>query len=99
MQRGDGRIRQQVRLECIFHNVHVSAYPFLMRDGDPHFLFVFVLFLGFVNAETKTVKITYNEADGSSKTVDAEIGQNLMDVAHANDIELEGTYVLHLLYD
>lgn len=39
------------------------------------------------------MKITYVEADGSSKTVDAEIGQNLMDVAHANDIELEGTYL------
>jgi ferredoxin len=48
-------------------------------------------FLGLLNADT--VKITYVEADGSSKTVDAEIGQNLMDVAHANDIELEGTYL------
>jgi ferredoxin len=37
-----------------------------------------------------TVKITYVDPDGTSKTVDAEIGQNLMQVAHDNDIELEG---------
>lgn len=35
--------------------------------------------------------ITYVEADGSEKTVDAELGKNLMDVAHENDIELEGS--------
>jgi hypothetical protein len=69
-----------------------------MRLWISTFYFCFVLFLGVANAEN-TVKITYNEADGSSKTVDAEIGQNLMDVAHANDIELEGAYVLCLLYD
>mmetsp|Transcript_20455 Transcript_20455/g.32910 ORF Transcript_20455/g.32910 Transcript_20455/m.32910 type:complete len:169 (+) Transcript_20455:72-578(+) len=39
----------------------------------------------------KTVSITYVEAkDGTSKTVDAEIGMDLMNVAHENDIELEG---------
>lgn len=37
-----------------------------------------------------TVKITYVDPDGTSKTVDAEIGQTLMQVAHDNDIELEG---------
>ena len=38
--------------------------------------------------------ITYVEADGTEKTVDAEIGKNLMDVAHDNDVELEGMYGL-----
>lgn len=39
----------------------------------------------------KTVSITYVEAkDGTSKTVDAEIGMDLMNVAHENDIDLEG---------
>jgi ferredoxin len=37
-----------------------------------------------------TVKITYVEGDGTETTVDAEIGKNLMDVAHDNNIELEG---------
>lgn len=37
-----------------------------------------------------TVKITYVEPDGTEKIVDAEIGKNLMDIAHDNDIELEG---------
>jgi ferredoxin-2, mitochondrial len=36
------------------------------------------------------VKITYIEADGTSKVVDAQVGKNLMDVAHENNVELEG---------
>lgn len=36
------------------------------------------------------MNVTYVGADGTSKTVDAEIGMNLLDVAHANDVELEG---------
>jgi ferredoxin len=38
----------------------------------------------------KTVSITYLEADGTSKTVDADVGTDLMTTAHENDIELEG---------
>jgi ferredoxin len=30
------------------------------------------------------------EADGTEKTVDAQVGQHLLDVAHNNNIELEG---------
>jgi ferredoxin len=41
-----------------------------------------------------TVKITYVDPDGEEKTVDAEIGQNLLYVAHDNDVELEGAFVL-----
>ena len=37
-----------------------------------------------------TVPITYIEPDGTERLVDAEIGQNMMQVAHDNDIELEG---------
>ena len=40
---------------------------------------------------TDTVAVTYVEADGSEKEVQAELGKNLMDVAHDNNIELEGT--------
>ena len=40
--------------------------------------------------KSKTVSITYLEADGTSKTVDADIGTDLMTTAHDNDIELEG---------
>ena len=36
------------------------------------------------------VKITYIEADGAEKVVDAQVGMNLMDLAHENNIELEG---------
>jgi len=39
---------------------------------------------------TKTVKITYIEADGTEKVVDAEIGKNLMNVAHDHQVDLEG---------
>ena len=37
------------------------------------------------------VKITYKEFDGKViKEVDAAIGENLLRVAHANEIDLEG---------
>jgi len=36
------------------------------------------------------VKITYIEADGTEKIVDATVGKNLMDVAHEHHVELEG---------
>mmetsp|Transcript_2933 Transcript_2933/g.6929 ORF Transcript_2933/g.6929 Transcript_2933/m.6929 type:complete len:178 (-) Transcript_2933:61-594(-) len=55
---------------------------------------------------SKTVSITYIEADGTSKTVDAEVGKDLMTVAHDNDIELEGACggelacsTCHLIFD
>eukprot|EP00532_Pseudo-nitzschia_australis_P001521 CAMPEP_0168191868 /NCGR_PEP_ID=MMETSP0139_2-20121125/17745_1 /TAXON_ID=44445 /ORGANISM="Pseudo-nitzschia australis, Strain 10249 10 AB" /LENGTH=165 /DNA_ID=CAMNT_0008115071 /DNA_START=114 /DNA_END=611 /DNA_ORIENTATION=+ len=54
----------------------------------------------------KTVSITYVEPDGTSKTVDAEVGDDLMTVAHDNDIELEGACggelacsTCHLIFD
>ena len=54
----------------------------------------------------KTVSITYVEADGTSKTVDAEVGTDLMSAAHDNDIELEGACggelacsTCHLIFD
>mmetsp|Transcript_50915 Transcript_50915/g.57667 ORF Transcript_50915/g.57667 Transcript_50915/m.57667 type:complete len:186 (+) Transcript_50915:200-757(+) len=40
--------------------------------------------------EKKRVSVTYVEADGTSKTVDVEVGTDLMAAAHENDIELEG---------
>eukprot|EP00980_Cylindrotheca_fusiformis_P012403 scaffold3046_cov105-Cylindrotheca_fusiformis.AAC.2 len=40
--------------------------------------------------QAKTVSITYVDPDGDEKTVDAEIGQNLLNVAHENNVELEG---------
>jgi hypothetical protein len=39
----------------------------------------------------ETVPITYVDADGIETTVDAEIGKNLLDAAHDNNVELEGT--------
>jgi hypothetical protein len=39
----------------------------------------------------ETVSIVYVEADGTEKAVEAEVGMNLMDVAHAHNVELEGT--------
>ena len=43
------------------------------------------------NDETKqTVPITFMEADGKERLVQAEIGKHLLDVAHDNHVELEG---------
>lgn len=41
-------------------------------------------------SEAKTVPITYVESDGREKTVPAEIGKHLLDVAHDNKVDLEG---------
>ena len=38
----------------------------------------------------QTTKITYIDPSGEEHTVEAGIGKNLMDVAHDNNIELEG---------
>ena len=38
----------------------------------------------------KTVPIIYVEADGTEKKVQAEIGKNLLEIAHENNVELEG---------
>jgi len=41
------------------------------------------------------VAITYvMEVDGTSRTVDAPVGSHLLEVAHENDVELEGTLLL-----
>ena len=40
------------------------------------------------NAET--VPIVFIDPDGTEQTVQAQIGQHLLDCAHANDVELEG---------
>lgn len=42
---------------------------------------------------TQTVPITYIEPNGDEKEVQAEVGKNLLDIAHENDIELEGTHL------
>ena len=59
----------------------------------PHFLFILLLPLKIPDPRSAdTVTVTYVEADGSEKDVQAEIGKNLLEVAHDNNIELEGKY-------
>jgi hypothetical protein len=41
----------------------------------------------------QTVPVIYIDPDGIEKEVQAEVGKHLLDVAHDNDIELEGTNV------
>jgi ferredoxin-2, mitochondrial len=41
-------------------------------------------------SKVKTVPITFVEADGKEKTVPAELGKNLLDVAHDHHVDLEG---------
>ena len=41
----------------------------------------------------ETVTITYCDPDGTEHPVEAEIGKHLLDVAHDNNIELEGKFV------
>jgi len=41
-------------------------------------------------AEEKTVPIIFVEADGTEKEVQAVVGKHLLEVAHDNNVELEG---------
>ncbi|CAG9463125.1 unnamed protein product [Pedinophyceae sp. YPF-701] len=40
--------------------------------------------------DRETISVTFITRDGTEETVQAPIGENLLEVAHANDIELEG---------
>ena len=42
------------------------------------------------STEEKTIPIIYVEADDTEKEVQAPIGKHLLDVAHDNNVELEG---------
>ena len=44
------------------------------------------------SSSTETVTITYVDPDGEEHPVEAKIGKHLLDVAHDNNIELEGMY-------
>lgn len=48
--------------------------------------------------QAETVSITYVEADGTEKAVQAEVGMNMMEVAHDNGVELEGRLRLSSRY-
>ncbi|KAL7448006.1 hypothetical protein ACHAWC_000273, partial [Mediolabrus comicus] len=57
-------------------------------------------------ASKETVTITYCDPEGGEHPVEAEIGKNLLDVAHDNNIELEGACggelacsTCHLVFD
>ncbi|MBN9543484.1 MAG: ferredoxin family 2Fe-2S iron-sulfur cluster binding protein [Alphaproteobacteria bacterium] len=38
----------------------------------------------------QTIKVNFLETDGTVKTVEAPLGVSLLEVAHSNDIDLEG---------
>lgn len=48
-------------------------------------------------ASKETVTITYVDPTGDEFPVEAEVGKHLLDVAHDNDIELEGR--CHMIID
>ena len=70
-------------------------------------MYIYCAFLHLLSQTApRAVAITYVEPDGTEKTVDAQVGQNLLDVAHDNNIELEGACggelacsTCHLIFD
>lgn len=59
-----------------------------------------------LSSEAKTVPLTYINPSGDEIEVQAEIGKNLLDVAHDNNIDLEGACggelacsTCHLIFD
>lgn len=110
-----GRLAQQETLPPISSPTHInnaqglSIFPvFGSWNGIAAFNYNGALKRTYTSTppSSKTVSITYIEADGTSKTVDAEVGTDLMTVAHDNDIELEGACggelacsTCHLIFD
>ena len=45
---------------------------------------------GAMSSQTVRIKFVAGDGSGDSETVDAQIGDSLLDVAHDNDIEIEG---------
>jgi hypothetical protein len=43
-----------------------------------------------LSAAKKTIKVTFVKPDGSKKTVDAPVGDSMLEVAHANGVDIEG---------
>jgi hypothetical protein len=43
-----------------------------------------------VHAEAETIQVSFLQPDESIKTVDAKPGESFLQVAHRNDIDLEG---------
>lgn len=41
-------------------------------------------------AAKKSIKVTFVKPDGSKQVVDAPIGDSMLEVAHANSIDIEG---------
>lgn len=69
------------------------AFHFSSRRLTPLILYSRYVFTNTAPRLAATVSITYVEADGTEKEVQAELGKNLLDVAHENNIELEGGLV------
>jgi len=65
------------------HNICSTYYNTIVRS--------------FSSSKDNTVTITYVDPDGEEHPVKAEIGKHLLDIAHDNNIELEGMYVTRIL--
>lgn len=69
---------------CSIHQVGSVAFSNTIMD-------ISLGVYGVCSSDAKTISVTYvDEKDGSTKTVQAPVGENLMEVAHRNDIDLEG---------
>jgi hypothetical protein len=45
---------------------------------------------GARNFATKTIRVTFVKPDNTEQTVDAAVGASMLEVAHANGIDIEG---------
>lgn len=70
---------------CIPQQVCDPKCTFIPRFGC-------IILSNTVVTRQKSVPIVFVESDGTEKEVMAEIGKNLLDVAHSNNVELEGMY-------
>ena len=96
-----GVFHHRPRMPTLFSNCNLSLVPSVPQRSytkSCELLSTRLFTYGYCNPShffipllaQSLVKITYIEADGTEKLVDAPTGMNLMDVAHENNVELEG---------
>lgn len=51
----------------------------------------------YAGAKKETIKVTFVKPTGEKVTVDAPIGDSMLEVAHANNIDIEGASTVNAL--
>ena len=88
------KCRKSEKLHKKFMLARFSSYGWqrrlLLRDSIKPSPTTFVIDRKIYSKESEKIKVEYILPNGESKVVHAEPGENLLHLAHENDVELEG---------